>query len=91
VHRTLWRYIPATNGEELRLLERLRAVGPEERDAPIGGTTVPIRLSLLVEPPCDGKAAVGVELAFAADGGRTEAETQAWGLCEEFLARHLER
>ncbi len=98
VHRTLWRYIPATTDAELERLGRLRGIGPEEGEASLGGRLVRFRLALVVEAPCDGKAAVGVELSFpgadgadGADRADHTVESQAWGLCEEALERHLGR
>ena len=96
MHRTLWRYIPAATDGDLRELERLRALPPEERDVLLGGTTVRARLSVVAESPCDGVAAVGVELSFpgalstpGTEAG-TEAEAETWSLCGEYLARLLE-
>ncbi len=98
MHRTLWRYIPATTEAELELLGRLRGIGPEESETSLGGRVVRVRLALVVEAPCDGKAAVGVELSFpaapgpdGADGADAAAESQAWALCEAALERHLGR
>lgn len=97
MNRTLWKYLPASTDEELRELDRLRAIGPEEMEVPLGGASVPVRIELVVEAPCDGKAAVGVALSFPPAGGGPgrgappRAQGRAWGLCEAFLERHLRR
>ena len=91
MNRTLWRYLPAATDEERAALSRLAAAAPEERVASPAGGAVRVRLSLVVEPPCDGRAAVGVTLSFpdGPEGRSVEEAVDPWGLCTGFLEARL--
>lgn len=91
--RDLFRSLPASAGEELRLLACLAALPPAERDVTAvrpDGTTrrLRVQLSLSVEEPFAGEAAVVASLRFA---GESPAEDEAlaenlWEVVAGFLA-----
>ena len=91
--RDLFRSLPASDGEETRLLTRLAALPPEERDVTAvrpDGTTrlLRVRLSVSVEEPFAGEAAVVASLRFEGEAP-AEDETLAenlWEVVAGFLA-----
>ena len=91
MNRTLWKYLPAATEEERTRLTHLAAAPAEERRVAAGGASVRVRLSVVVEPPCDGLAAAGVTLAFPDGpiGPGLEEALDPWGLCRTFLEERL--
>lgn len=91
--RDLFRSLPASAGAEFRLLTRLAGLPPSERDVTAvrpDGTArrLRVRLSVTVEEPFAGEAAVVASLRFAGD---SPAEDEAlaenlWEVVAGFLA-----